>query len=130
MKQSGLIVCLAILIAPGTAPAGYAPGYEVHPLDQDRFEVISTVGPSPSLYWCGAANYATRTKSKPTTQRIHVWRARGDSIARPGKTAVQFSFAAPSGIASRSSTISVEAAGTTLSVAQARTHCDDKTIRD
>ena len=124
-------LAMALLLAPALpATAGGAMAYDAVGLDGGVFEVLETRGPSAADFWCGAGQYAIRELGKPVSQRIYVWRGRGDSLSEPGRRAVQFSFAAPPGGSVQSLSNSVDLVGNNLSTAQAQQHCFDRTMTD
>lgn len=122
---------LAGLMVPGhMAQAGYANNFNIYTLAPDVFEVVVKSGRAPGDYWCGAGSYVISQLSRPSNERIYVWRGRGASAGEPGKTSVQFSLTPPAqgGVNSVSNT--VDLVGNTLSSAQARAYCYDRTIKD
>jgi hypothetical protein len=128
MKQITLV--LALVASPTFAAAGFSSAGEVYPLADGTFEVIPQKSPATSDYWCAAGQYAIAQMSKPVGQPIYVWRSRGDSVANPGRTAVQFGFVPPPGGAVKSISNSLDIIGNSVPASLAKTYCSDRLISD
>jgi hypothetical protein len=122
---------LAGLMVPGQmALAGYANNFKIYPVSANVFEVVVKSGRAPGDYWCGAGDYVIDQLSGSSSDRIFVWRGRGASAGEPGKTSVQFSLEPPQQGPATSVSNTVDLVGNTLSSAQARAYCYDRTIKD
>lgn len=122
---------LAGLMVPGQiALAGYANNFKVYPIASNVFEVVVKSGRAPGDYWCGAGDYVISQLSRPSSDRIYVWRGRGASVGEPGKTSVQFSLTPPQQGEVSSASNTVDLVGNALSSAQAWAYCADRTVRD
>lgn len=126
-----LVVALPIVVL--AASAGHANNdsrFKAFSLPDERFEIIADYSDN-SIYWCGAAIYATSALSKPVTQKIYVWKTRAPSIAQPAEKSVQFGFQQPPGTEPVTSlTKSVDIVGNSLTAAQARQGCFDLLVND
>jgi len=122
-------VCLALGIALAATSANAdiwraVNQHEVAALKGGGFEVISEVGAGAADYWCGAGDYVRRRLGARGTQRIYISRALGPSVARPGKSSVQFVLTPPPGAdTSTRLSLSVKAVGDNLSAAMAQQYC-------
>jgi hypothetical protein len=128
MRIAGIVAVGLIMSSPGMADAWRARNYhEVNAVSDSVFEVIGRPGSGPAQFWCGAGDFARVVLNVKPTQRIYVWRGRGGSATRPGKTSVQFAFSpAPGSEDFRPGlTLNIKQAGDYLNAAAARQYCDD-----
>ncbi len=126
MKHHSALAISLILLAT-TVHAGNESRSQAYPLANGLIEVVADFSEN-SIYWCGAGDYALTRLSKPATDRLYVWQGPAASTARPGERAVTFGFESPPGIGEVSSlTNDVTLVGNSLSVAQAKKTCDERT---
>lgn len=132
MRLSTALSAGALVLAAGQASAT-KPGlfYDIVPISASTFEVISKVNAGSSLYWCGAGAYALAYLKAGGSQRIYVSRSLGPSQSGSARPAVQFSLQPPAGVSTQPGFgVSVDRVGENLSAAQARSYCENKTIKD
>jgi hypothetical protein len=133
MKTASLIAVAAFcVVSPNWLSAGLIPNrYEIRPLQDGVFEVVSLTRSGASDYWCGAGDYARNQLRAPVTQRIYIWKAIGPSVGRSGRKAVQFSFTAPEGANTTPGySLSVKAVGDNMTVDAAYQYCFNYDLTD
>lgn len=120
-------VCgMATLIAL-SAHAGNQSRAQAFPVGDNLIEVIADFSEN-SIYWCGAAEYVITTGTNRTNRKIYVWQGPGPSSAKPGEQAVQFGFRPPPGANTGTGlTNDVATIGNSMSFAQARQTCNERT---
>lgn len=125
VRQVGFALATLLAILPGVAAAWRALNLlEVVQISDTVWEVIGEPGSWAVDYWCGAGDYATSVLRSSSVTRIYVWRGVGPSVARPGRTSVQFAFAPPEGAdTSTGLTLDIKRAGDNLTTAFARQYC-------
>ncbi|KUJ73615.1 hypothetical protein AVO45_13505 [Ruegeria marisrubri] len=128
MSARPFALTLALAAAlPLCAQAGNESRSKAYQLDSGLIEVIADFSEN-AIYWCGAGDYALTRLKKPANQRLYVWKGPSASTAQPGERAVTFGFERPPGAAEVSTlTNDVKLIGNSLSVAQAKKTCDERT---
>ncbi|TMV04769.1 hypothetical protein FGK63_16935 [Ruegeria sediminis] len=122
-----LVLSFTCLFAVQESRAGNESRSAAYPLANGLIEVVADFSEN-AIYWCGAGDYALRRLSKRGTERIYVWQGPAASTARPGERAVTFGFERPPGVEQVNSlTNDVSIVGNSLSVAQAKKTCDERT---
>lgn len=114
------------VVAAHPAAAGNESRYQAFPVSDDQFEVIAEFSEN-AIYWCGAAEYALKSLSKSTSQRIYVVQGPSGSSALPGETAVRFGFRPPASAGEVATfTNDVAIVGNSMSLTQARQGCTER----
>ena len=125
-RPFALTLALATTL-PLSAQAGNESRSKAYPLDNGLIEVIADFSEN-AIYWCGAGDFALTRLKKPANQRLYVWKGPSASTAKPGERAVTFGFERPPGATDGNSlTTDVRIIGNSLSVAQAKKTCDERT---
>ncbi len=128
MHITGIIAAGLVLLTPGLGNAWRADNrHEANVVSDTVFEVIGMPGSGPTQFWCGAGDYARTVLGVAANRRIYVWRGRGDSVTRPGKTSVQFAFSPAPGSENYQPGLSLDIsqAGDHLNAAAASQYCHD-----
>jgi len=125
----GNAVALTIVATGAIATAAHAGNesrYEAYPLTSDTFEVIADFTEN-AIYWCGASLFAQLKLAQPVTQRIYVLQGPSRSETQANAVAVKFGLHPPaSGAVTQVFTNDVDIIGNSLSVAQARGGCSER----
>lgn len=126
MKNTLVALGLSVgVLAPIAAEAfTTARGTRVNPIDAQVFEVIPKSSGTVADFWCGASEYARRTKAAGWSDLIYVVQGRSTSVTTGKKSAVQFSLSASkAGPAPQGWLRLGIKAGDRMSVQQANTYC-------
>ncbi|SDC61511.1 hypothetical protein [Ruegeria marina] len=120
------VATIGVLVNGAAAMAGNESRSAAYPLTDGLIEVVADFSEN-AIYWCGAGDHALTRLGKPGNQRLYVWKGPSPSLARPGEQAVTFGFTPPPQGAAPALTNDVGIIGNTLSVAQAKKTCDERT---
>lgn len=130
---TGVAAAVALTtLAPISAQAFTTPrGVKVNPVNDVVFEVIPKSSGFYGDFWCGASEYARRVQGADWTDRVYVVQGRSPSVTTNRRSAVQFTLSPeaanvpppPQGWLA----LGIKAGGS-MSVQQARTHCDQQPI--
>lgn len=121
------VIATAMIGLPTIGHSGNESRSDAYDIGNGLLEVIADFSEN-AIYWCGAGDYALRRLSTSGNARLYVWSGPAPSKAQPGQRAVTFAFSPPPGVApSTTFTTDVSIIGNSLTVAQAKRTCDERT---
>lgn len=105
-------------------------GVRVNPVDSVIFEVIPKSSGEFGDFWCGASEYARRSKGASWSDLIYVVQGRSTSVTTGRRTAVQFTLSSANvGPAPQGWLRLGIKAGDRMSVQQANVHCHQRDVQ-
>ncbi|MEX0284046.1 MAG: hypothetical protein AB3N23_05495 [Paracoccaceae bacterium] len=122
MKRLISVTAATLILSASGALAGYTNAFDITLRGNGFFDVKSNVGPDTSIFWCGAGQSV-----RSSSQRIYIWQGRS---GQGRDSFVRFGLTPPASGAVVAASISVDLVGNSLTAAQARQYCLDKTIPD
>ena len=126
-RPAALAVTALLALPALPARSGNESRSAAYPLADGLIEVVADFSEN-SIYWCGAATYAMGALDRPGTDRLYVWQGPAPSSARAGEKSVRFALRPPPDAGPVTSlTNDVTMIGNSLSVAQARQTCNERT---
>ncbi len=90
MKRIGILVSAFLVAAP--AFATMPKNWEVNPVNDIVYEVVSEGAYSGAAFWCAAGDYVERVLKRSPRTEIYVYRKGGPSVTTNRKTAAQFTL--------------------------------------